>query len=41
VIVKKKVTSPKKGGRRREPGLFRPHSHSPSESLGQRDMSPR
>jgi len=34
------VTSPKKGGRRREPGLFRPHSHSPSESPGQRDMSP-
>jgi len=27
VIVKKKVTSPKKGGRRREPGLFRPHGH--------------
>jgi hypothetical protein len=26
--------------RRREPGLFRPHSHSPPESPGQRDMSP-
>jgi hypothetical protein len=38
--VWKKVTSPKKGGRRREPGLFRPHSHSPSESPGQRDRSP-
>ena len=34
------MTSPKKGGRRREPGLFRPHSHSWSESPGQRDISP-
>ena len=25
-------TSPKKGGRRCEPGLFRPHSHSPLDS---------
>ena len=25
--MKKKVTSPKKGGRRREPGLFGPHGH--------------
>jgi hypothetical protein len=32
--------SPKKGGRRREPRLFRPHSHIPSESPGQRDRSP-
>ena len=27
-------------GRRREPGLFRPHSNSPSESPGQRDRGP-
>jgi hypothetical protein len=40
VTVYKKETSPEKGGRRRESGLFRPHSHSPSESPGQRDMSP-
>jgi hypothetical protein len=40
VTVQKKVTSPKKGGRRRAPGLFKPHSHSPSESPGQRDRGP-
>jgi hypothetical protein len=45
VIVKKKVTSPKKGGRRREPGLFRPHPDTATEPVGvagcgQRDRGP-